>query len=286
MNRYTYPDEARAAMERLQQPLAVYQLVDGRVVTILVSDGFCELLGYTDRKQAVWDMDHDMYKDVHPDDMKRISDASRRFAEGGEEYEVVFRTKAGVKSDYHVIHAHGKHVYPEDGIRLAHVWYMDEGKYIKGNEHTGSWMNRELNAALHEESILRTANYDALTGLPNLAYFFKRCEIGKARVQSEGKTGVLLYIDLNGMKYYNFRKGFAEGDRMLKKFAEIMAGTFGHEDCCHIGADRFAVSTTEDGLEERLQRFFDEVKQMEGHLPVQVGVYSIQPALNISIQNI
>lgn len=274
MNRYTYPDEARAAMERLQQPLAVYQLVDGRVVTILVSDGFCELLGYTDRKQAVWDMDHDMYKDIHPDDMKRIADASRRFAEGGEEYEVVFRTKAGVKSDYHVIHAHGKHVYPEDGIRLAHVWYMDEGKYIKGNEHTGSWMNRELNAALHEESILRTANYDALTGLPNLAYFFKRCEIGKARVQSEGKTGVLLYIDLNGMKYYNFRKGFAEGDRMLKKFAEIMAGTFGHEDCCHIGADRFAVSTTEDGLEERLQRFFDEVKQMEGHLPVQVGVYS------------
>ena len=65
MNRYTYPDEARAAMERLQQPLAVYQLIDNKIVTILLSDGFCKLLGYSDRDKAVRDMDHDMYKDIH-----------------------------------------------------------------------------------------------------------------------------------------------------------------------------------------------------------------------------
>ena len=64
------------------------------------------------------------------------------------------------------------------------------------------------------------------------------------------------------MKYFNFRNGFAEGDRMLKDFAEILARNFGHEDCCHIGADRFAVSTTQDGLEDRIRRLFDAVRRM------------------------
>ena len=49
MNRYIYADEVRAALEGLQQPLAVYQLIDNQIITLLVSDGFCELLGYTDR---------------------------------------------------------------------------------------------------------------------------------------------------------------------------------------------------------------------------------------------
>jgi len=274
MNRYIYADEVRAALEGLQQPLAVYQLIDNQIITLLVSDGFCELLGYTDRAQAVWDMDHDMYKDTHPDDKKRIGDAALRFAAGGGEYEVIFRTKAGVDSDYKVIHAHGKHVYTDNGIRLAHVWYMDEGLYIDGDESAGTRMNRELNSILHEESILRATNYDALTGLPNLSYFFKLCEAGKEQLFKQGKHGCLLYIDLNGMKYYNHRYGFAEGDRLLKSFAELLAQTFGHEDCCHIGADRFAVSTAEDGLEGRLGRFFNAVEAMENHLPVRVGIYS------------
>ena len=276
MNRYTYPNEVRAALEGLQQPLAVYQLLDGKIATVLVSDGFRRLFGYTDREQVVRDMDHDMYKDTHPDDRKRIADAARRFAKGGddEDYDVVFRTKAGVDSDYQVIHAHGKHINTEEGIRLAHVWYMDEGRYIEGDETAGSQMNRELNASLHQESILRAANYDALTGLPNLAYFFKLCEIGKARVFSEGKQGCLLYMDLNGMKYYNHRNGFAQGDVLLKGLAKLLALVFGPEDCCHIGADRFVVSTTEDGLEDRLNHFFEAFEQAKDHLPVRVGVYS------------
>ncbi len=75
MKRYTYPDEVRAALESQQQPLAVFQLVDNKIAAVLVSDGFCQLLGYKERKQAMWDMEHEMYKDTHPDDRQRISDA-------------------------------------------------------------------------------------------------------------------------------------------------------------------------------------------------------------------
>ena len=41
MSRYTYPEEVRAALEGMRSPLAVFQLVDGQIVTLLVSDGFC-----------------------------------------------------------------------------------------------------------------------------------------------------------------------------------------------------------------------------------------------------
>ena len=277
MRKYSYPDETRIALETLQQPLAVYQLVDGQVKTVLVSDGFCRLFGFDSRDYATDQMDHFMYKDVHPDDQDRVVKAAQRFMEGGGEYDVVFRTKTGADSGYRVIHAHGIHVCPEEGVRLAQVWYMEEGRYVEGDESAGAGLTRLLNSALHEESILQAAHYDDLTGLPNLSYFFKLCEIGKARVFSEGKQGVLLYIDLSGMKYFNHRYGFAEGNNLLKAFSEVLARIFQKDNCCHISADRFAVSTTEDAVEQQVQRLFDEAERMnEGRtLPVLVGIYSI-----------
>lgn len=275
MNTYVYSDEARKTLESVQQPLTVYQLTDGQIVTLLVSDGFCRLLGYATREQAVWDMDHDMYKDTHPDDRERIAAAAMRFATGGDqdECDVVFRTRAGVDSDYRVIHAHGKHVFTETGIRLAHVWYMDEGLYIEGDEAAGTQMNRELNSALHEESILRANRYDALTGLPNLAYFFEQCEAQKAKAYKQGKQGCLLYMDLNGMKYYNHRHGFAAGNQLLKTYADLIAKIFGRERSCHIAADRFAAATSEDVVEEKIRQLFSGVDQIQNHLSVCVGVY-------------
>ena len=96
--RYRFSEEARAALECLQQPLAVYQVIDGQLNTLIVSDGFCHLLGYQDRAQAVYDMDHHMYTRTHPDDKQRIVDAAARYAAGGDTYDVVFRTRAGISA--------------------------------------------------------------------------------------------------------------------------------------------------------------------------------------------
>jgi hypothetical protein len=50
METYHYSHEARKTLESLQQPLAIYQAVDGKISTLLVSDGFCSLLGYEKRE--------------------------------------------------------------------------------------------------------------------------------------------------------------------------------------------------------------------------------------------
>ena len=280
MEKYSYSAEERTILENLEQPLAVYQFVDGRVVTLVVSNGFCRLFGYEKREQAVYEMDHDMYRDTHPDDRERIASAAQLFAEGGADavYDVVYRTKAGVESGYtyRVVHAHGMHLYPEPGVRIAQVWYMDEGKYRTGDEASATGINKALNNALHEESILKATRYDPLTGLPNLTWFFTISEIEKARLQKENRQSVLLYIDLSGMKYFNHRNGFAEGDKLLKALANVLQSVFGKEHCCHIGADRFAATTAEELLPRYLEYFRTEALTMnDGNtLPIRVGVYS------------
>ena len=268
--------DTRKALEYSPHPFAVYKFSDHRIETLLVSDGFCKLFGYADRNEALHVLDQNMYRDVHADDQERLSGAMLRFSEGKEELDVVYRTREGMESDYRVIHARGSHMHTGTDDRIAHVWYMDEGVYVEGDEESGTLMNQALNRALHEESILNASHYDGLTGLPSLTWFSQLCEAKKPETPGEGRQNILLYIDLNGMKYFNHRYGFAEGDKMLKAFSALLETTFGKEDVCHIAADRFAAATTDEDLEDRLRRMVEEAgKANDGNmLPVRIGIYS------------
>ncbi len=277
MERYEFTKEQQSFIEGLRQPFAVYQFVNRKVVTLALSDGFCKLFGYSDRAQAYYDMDHDMYRDVHPDDAARIANVAVQFATRGGKYETIYRTKnRETDSGYIVIHAQGEHVRTETGIQIAHVWYTDEGEYQEGS---GAELSRRMNKALHEESLLRATRYDGLTGLPSMAYFFELAEVERKAIREKGRRPVLLYINIRGMKFYNHRYGFTEGTRMLRSFGKLLSRIFHNENCCHIGADHFAVITTEDGLEEILNVLFEEWREMNaGTLPpVCVGVYPGQP---------
>ena len=269
------PEETRRALEESPQPLAVYQFSNHRIEMLAVSDGFLKLFGYPDRDQAVHILDRDMYRSVHADDQERLSGSMLRFFEE-EELDVVYRDRAGMEADYRVIHARGTHPHTGTDAQLAYVWYMDEGVYRDGEDAAGSLMTQALNRALHEESLVYASRYDALTGLPALAWFFTLYETKKTETSREGKQEVLLYIDLNGMKFFNHKYGFGEGDRLLKAFAALLEKTFGKESCCHVAADRFAAGTTEEGLEERLRTLIGEAEKINGgnSLPVRIGVYS------------
>ena len=275
MERYQLPPQEKSALERLRQPFAIYQFVDKRVVTLLLSDGFCDLFGYEDHAQAYYDMDNNMYKDTHPDDVARIANAAVRFATEGGRYEVIYRTKIKGGSDYRVVHAFGEHVYTDTGVRLAQVWYTDEGFYEEESGEQRSELNRRLSDALHENSIVKASQYDYLTGLPSMSYFFELAETGKARIWEKGGTPVLMYMDFSGMKFYNARHGFVEGDKLLQSFAKILANLFGNERCCRISADHFAVLAEEKGLDGKLQEMLHACQEMNGGktLPLHVGVY-------------
>ena len=276
MQQYRFPEQVQQALEALQHPLAIYQFVDRRVVTLVLSDGFLELFGYTDRAQAYYDMDRDMYKDTHPDDRARIADEALRFATKGGQYEVLYRTFHHVERDYRVIHALGRHVFMEDGTRLAHVWYTDEGKYVDRPDENGTDLSRVINTVLHDQSIFKASSYDYLTGLPSMTYFFELAEAGRQALAQEGKETLFLFFDMTGMKFYNKTHGFAQGDQLIKSFAGLLADTFSNENCCRISGDHFAVYAPEEGAEDVLNGLFRRWSRMnDGHeLTVRVGIYS------------
>ena len=278
MERYRFDEKIKASLENLRAPLAVYQFLDKRVVTLVLSAGFCALFGFSDRADAYRVMDNDMYRDTHPDDAARIADAAFRFATQGGKYEVIYRTKTFENPEYRIIHAIGEHVYTEEGVRLAYVWYTDEGAYLEGQivqEADTNTITSNFSKALHEESIFQASYYDYLTGLPSMTYFFQLAEAYRNEMLEQGIQPVLVYLDLNGMKFYNRKYGFAEGDILLRGFANILKKHFSNESCSRFGADHFTIMTREEGLEEKLKAIFMEFQFKNGDrsLPIRAGIY-------------
>ena len=276
MDKYQFSASELSFLESSPTPLAVYQFVGKHVHTFALSDGFCELFGYQDKAEAYRLMEQDVCYNTHPDDVARINEAMRRFIAESGRYEVIFRARKIHETVYRIIHGVGKHVYTQTGERLAYVWFTDEGVYTGNQDTRDSVFNRAFNRALHEESILKASYYDNLTGLPNLSHFFELAEAGKDEIMGYGGAAALLYIDLDGMKYYNHKNGYAEGDKLLQGLAKLLSRTFGSEYCCHVGADRFAMYTREEGLEETIGKLFAEAETLNGgkSLPLRVGVYS------------
>ena len=275
MEKYQFNDMERAVLEKLPSPLAVYQFVDRHIFVLALSEGYRKMIGFDDISEAYRILDQDVFYNVHPDDVARMSEAARRFISSDIPYEVIFRARKHGEQDYRIAHGRGDHIFTQTGVRLAYVWFTDEGTYTGDRNTQAAALNQVFNDALHEESILKASYFDNLTGLPNMTHFLALAETGEARLRKQGKKAALLYLDLNGMKYYNEKFGFAEGDKLLQALAKLLALSFGNENCCHISGDRFAVYTEEDGLVTRLGQFFLEARELNdvNSLPVRIGIY-------------
>ena len=274
MEKFRFTDDHRSGMEKMAVPFAVYQFIDSRVVTLVLSDGFCKLFGYDDIRAAYYDMDHDMYRNTHPDDVSRISDAAVRFATNKAGYDVIYRTRKINDTAYHIIHATGKHVYTASGARIAYVWYTEEGEYNEGEGTPETDLTLSLKKSLHEESMLKASYYDYLTGLPSMSYFFELATAGKESIIKAGGHPVMLFVDLSGMKFYNGKHGFSEGDKVIRALAKMLTSYFGSECCSRFGSDHFAVYTEETGLEPTLKGLFADWQTQNPDSPhLRVGIF-------------
>lgn len=276
MTRYAFSPEERRWMESSCIPFAVYQFIDKKVCTLILSQGFCDLFGLDERPEAYALMDNDMYRDSHPDDVARIADAAIAFATQDAPYDVVYRTHRPGDSSYYIVHARGSHVLAQDGTRLAFVWYIDEGPYVPSDDgDDGNPWAESMSMMLKREGIIWDSCYDSLTGLPNITYFFELASALREAHEDQEANIVILFINLIGLKGLNQRQGFAGGNCLIKSVARTLAKTFGNESCGYFGQDHFAVATVMDGLDERLSSFMEECATLNDgdSLPVKVGVY-------------
>ena len=266
---YIFPEDVRRALEA--QPLAlVYdQYIDGKVVPLLVSDGFCQLVGKPRDMAMAW-FAESQFERVHPDDvgnLKRISDA---FARHEGDYNVLFRTRHA--DGYHYLHAIGKWQTMPDGTKLALISYSDVSR---SKEEIAQMTERYR---LFQQDAFYT---DSMTGLPNINYLR---QFGEERVHAlrvEGKTPMLIYSDVNAMRFYNTQYGLARGDELIRLIGQALGEAFPEGLVTRAADDHFVVLSAYPGEAETKARILalnERVKALAfgATAGIQAGVYAFE----------
>ena len=91
----------------------------------------------------------------------------------------------------------------------------------------------------------QTSVHDELTGLLNRRGFFAVGETQLEVMRRRAVPGLLLYIDLDGLKTTNDRHGHAAGDELLRAAASVLRRSFRDMDTiARLGGDEFVVIAT------------------------------------------
>lgn len=140
-----------------------------------------------------------------------------------------------------------------------------------------------------EEWILRQANYDSVTGLPNRHMFHKRLE---AEVNASNQTGnpfALMFLDLDDFKEVNDSIGHDMGDLLLKEVGVRLLSclratdTIGREGTiARLGGDEFTIILshfkTNDDINVIVQRILQVLAK-----PFQLGAYVVNISASIGV---
>jgi len=87
---------------------------------------------------------------------------------------------------------------------------------------------------------------DELTGLYNRRGFISLTRSSLELAQRMGKSGLLFFIDMDGLKVINDSYGHEEGDIAIKEIANILRSAFRKSDIvARLGGDEFTVFTTD-----------------------------------------
>jgi diguanylate cyclase (GGDEF)-like protein len=100
-----------------------------------------------------------------------------------------------------------------------------------------------------EERINFMAHYDALTGLPNRAYFTQQvaADLERRRSDGAGEMAMLMIVDIDDFKHVNDTAGHLVGDRLLVEAADRLKSAVGARGLvARLGGDEFIVYRSGD----------------------------------------
>lgn len=142
-------------------------------------------------------------------------------------------------------------------------------------------INKEQNATLVEQqqTMMRLANYDSLTGLPNRQFVMDNLRLELARVRRNREDLALVFFDLDGFKSINDSLGHETGDLILIEVADRVLNLLREGDLvARLGGDEFIIVPDRDvsdvslnNLANKLVNAFKEPFMLRG-LALSVGV--------------
>jgi diguanylate cyclase (GGDEF)-like protein/PAS domain S-box-containing protein len=111
----------------------------------------------------------------------------------------------------------------------------------------------------YEQQLLRQANYDILTGLPNRMLALDRLKLALAQARRENSLVGVMFLDLDNFKHINDTLGHDAGDNLLIEAARRISSCLrGTSTVARLGGDEFLVVlpglTNVDGTTQVAQR--------------------------------
>lgn len=219
----------RASEERLARAVDAGDdgLWDWNIVTgdTWFSDRWMTMLGYAPGELAghvsTWETL------VHPDDKgTALERLTAHFEERSPVYECEFRLRK------------------RDG---GWGWVLARGKVVSRDRSgrplqiVGTHIDITVRKAA-EAQIAHMARHDALTDLPNRAFFREHLDRRLAEVRRDGSSCALLCLDLDRFKAVNDGLGHLVGDALLREVAHRLRGLLEEDDvAARIGGDEFAI---------------------------------------------
>ncbi len=141
----------------------------------------------------------------------------------------------------------------------------------------------EAERQAYEERLLRQANYDDVTGLPNRVLFLDRLSQAIKRCHRTGEKMGLMFIDLDHFKRINDTMGHGAGDQLLKLAGERFLTLIREGDTvARFGGDEFTllisdINTPADTrrVATQISEAFSKPFMVEGHevfVPASIGI--------------
>ncbi|MCG7868774.1 MAG: EAL domain-containing protein [Candidatus Thiodiazotropha taylori] len=112
----------------------------------------------------------------------------------------------------------------------------------------------------HESELIRVAQYDTLTNLPNRSLLRDRLQSAMSQVRRYRRQLAVVYLDLDGFKEINDLYGHDAGDHLLVVLAERMqTGLRATDTICRMGGDEFVAVYTEIKDRDHCLNFLDRL---------------------------
>ena len=269
MGAYKFSPEERRLYEKLPIPMAIYQVINDELVTILVSDQLCKLYGMK-REDLIYALIHSRFGFVHPDDIGKLAYFGQQFMKLGNkfDYNVLYRTKTPGRDSYQSIHTYGRQAEQEDGTVLSFVFYEKVDETL---------LEIKVGSASYLEKSQDQLNRDALTGLPNRNFILNFAMQKVGRLRSDKEEPVAVLANISNMKGYNNQFGQAGGDELLVGVAKLLTEFFPNQIVARYESDRFLVLTSPVDLQERLAAIHEQFKQLVAGnaADISFGVYKV-----------
>lgn len=167
--------------------------------------------------------------------------------------------------------------YPIEGFKKVYQLSVETECYLQietfQNQQTEFGVILDVTEEiLDKHRLQKERDYDLLTGLLTRRAFYQKMEELYQR-PNVMKNAVMLMCDLDGLKQFNDTYGHANGDKAIKKAAEILT-CLSDKDCCvsRLSGDEFALflygADNDAVLEEKIKEIY------ECMIKAQIEVYS------------